>query len=667
MKRRSACLFALMGLLAVWLMLGSPAQAAVPPPPVVTTPAAATFTVHVSDQPIHFAGTVAGPVSNVDQIHVDRFDPPNDPPELCNFVLMGVTNWSCTSAVTYPVGDYNLRVVWLANDPSYLDMSSTSLTLHIVPNVVPPPPPPPVTTPPPPPPPVVHHHRTPVVVPITHAPTFAATTVPTPTPTPTPQPAALPAPIQILPGLPATPLVAAAPLKAWNPFDHPRQVLGLGVAAFTMLTLVGPTGLAMSSMAGIGLAVAAGAAGAAAASAGGKGSVSSAKVKSHKFAAEGAGPGDLSWSWRLPGWQRADAVSFGIPVWLASRSPLTARVMADGSYLRAIFGMAWAALMLVGGGLGLAAAHQTRGVPIAPSLGLTAALLVIAIFDAAAGGAGVIGFLVGMAIWPSNELSVATSIRSFLGLAALWFAIPLIAAAARPFRRSVLAGSPYAWDRLADTVIATLIAGWAVQKTIGGLPGLSGLDLPIGHEGDKLALIAMAAVVIRVLVEELAAQRYPLRLLAVQQPKLPFAGNRQRWFATGVRTVLFVFLVIAFIGNSWQLWVGALLFVIPQALSIYEQKFPNSERLHGMLPGGILKILLMLIVGTLFARLVFSILTSPESMLRNGFILMTIPGLILSGLGLYGRDGPDPAWTWPRQFAGVVVLGAILCLVLTGW
>jgi hypothetical protein len=198
------------------------------------------------------------------------------------------------------------------------------------------------------------------------------------------------------------------------------------------------------------------------------------------------------------------------------------------------------------------------------------------------------------------------------------------------------------------------------------MPGLSGLDLPIAHHADRIAVVAMIALVVRVLIEEIAAWRYPLRLSAVEA-RLPYAGTTQRLFATGLRTGLFVFVSVAFIGSCWQLWVGAALFLVPQVLSIHERSFPSSDWLHAMLPRGIVKVLVMLLVGSLFARLVFSILTDPDSMLRNGFVLLTIPGLVLSLLGLFGHDGPDPAWTWPRQAVGAMVLTAAVTLVLTGF
>ena len=261
-------------------------------------------------------------------------------------------------------------------------------------------------------------------------------------------------------------------------------MLGIGIATFTMLTFIGPAGLALSSIAGMAPAALAAGAGAAAATSESdekkKGSVKAAKVKSAKFSAAGSGTGDQSPTWRTPGWEKTDARGWpSRSGWRPVRR--TARILADGGYLRAMFGSAWALGVFGGLGLGLLAAHDTGGMPIPPGLTLTAILLALAIFDATWGAAGVVGFGIGMMIWRSSELGFAPSVRSFLGLAALWFAIPLIAAASRPFRRSIGEGRKYAWDRIADAVIATLIAGWAVQKTVSGLPGLSGLDLPIAE------------------------------------------------------------------------------------------------------------------------------------------------------------------------------------------
>ena len=357
-----------------------------------------------------------------------------------------------------------------------------------------------------------------------------------------------------------------------------------------------------------------------------------------------------------------------MPIWLATRSPLTARILIDGAYFRAMFGSTWVLGILGGLGLGIAAAHDTGGTPIPPSLVLTSALLVLAIFDATWGAAGVIGFGIGMLIWRSGELGLAPSVRSFLGLAALWFAIPLIASAARPFRRSILADRKYAWDRFGDAVIATLIAGWATQKTIGGLPGLSGLDLPIAEDANRLAFIAMAAVIVRVLVEEFAAWRYPLRLGAVATGKLPFAGYRSAAVRDRAAHVLVRVprhrlhrqLLAALGGHrpvrrapgalDLRAFVPELRAAQPDPAVRDRQGARDAAHRHASSAGSCSRSS-----------------TIPTRMLRNGFILMSLPGLALSLIGLFGHDGPDPKWTWPRQMLGGVIVLVTVGLVLTGW
>ncbi|WP_164512417.1 hypothetical protein [Nocardioides baekrokdamisoli] len=678
MMRRAARLLGLALLAGCWVAFAvAPAYAGAPPAPVVTTPSGSTVTVLVGAQPIHFAGTVTGPiVAGTDRVFVVHNDGSLDPPQICNIVLSS-TDWACDSSATFVVGTYQIDVSWFANDPSFSGTpQKTTLTVHVLPYSTPTPTPTPTPThthsaspspapthaPPPP------THSVPAPLPV---PTTSATPTPTHTPSPTPTPTVTPAAPTVTP---APPIPVGYP--RWLPTDHPKTVLGIGVAVFTVLALIGPAGLALSAGASAGSAAltmtgavvgGAAVAGSATSHRRGKGSVASASTKSAAFSGAGAGIGDQSRTWRWPGWHAIDALSLVVPRWLAPRSPLTARVLADGSYLRAIFGSAWLLGCPAGLVLGIVAGRHNDGLPIPPSVTITAVLLVLAIIDAGWGAAGLVGFVLAMLVAPSHLVGFAPQVRSFLGLAALWFAIPLIAAAARPFRRVVGDGRRYTWDRWADTVIAALFAGWAVQKVVRGLPGLSGLDLPIGRHSSELALLAMATVVVRVALEEWAAHAYPLRLAVVSIGKLPSPGAGQKYFATLVRTVLFVFLAVAFIGNCWQLWVGAALFLLPQVLGIHEKSFPNSERLHRLLPVGVLKTLVMLLIGTFFVRWVFSWLHDPSRMLRDGFVLLALPGLALSLIGLFGHDGPDQRWTWRRQLLGVLIVAVTAGLVLTGW
>jgi hypothetical protein len=123
-----------------------------------------------------------------------------------------------------------------------------------------------------------------------------------------------------------------------------------------------------------------------------------------------------------------------------------------------------------------------------------------------------------------------------------------------------------------------------------------------------------------------------------------------------MRTAIFVFVAIAFVGPVWQLWVGAVLFVVPQVLSIYEDKFPNRPIIFRALPRGILKLVVMLFVAKWFGSLVIGLITDRHQVVADAFVLLALPGLALSLVGLFGHDGFERPLTWWHRAAGAVIL-----------
>jgi hypothetical protein len=220
------------------------------------------------------------------------------------------------------------------------------------------------------------------------------------------------------------------------------------------------------------------------------------------------------------------------------------------------------------------------------------------------------------------------------------------------------------WDRGADFVIASLIAAWAVQKMVKGLPGLSGFNLPIVSRADVIALSVLAAMILRMAVESVAANLYPRRLSTVQPERLPYSPPVQRLAAIALRAAIFLFVAVAFIGVRWQLFVGTALFVIPQLLGIFEHHFPNFDRLHRGLPKGIVKTVLVLAVGVVFGAVVFHRHRPPADLIADAFVLLSLPGFALSLLDLVGRDGPGREMHWSARFAGVAVLATGIFLAL---
>ena len=192
--------------------------------------------------------------------------------------------------------------------------------------------------------------------------------------------------------------------------------------------------------------------------------------------------GDLSRTWGWPGTRATDRLSTALPVRLAARSPLIARVAADGTYLRAMLGSASLLVLVAGATPGVLAIQDTGGDALPSAATLTIAIAVLGVLDAAAGLVRRADLLGGVLLL--GGLDSDADVRTLLGLSAMWFVVPVLAGAARPLRRPPTRGLAESWDRAADFVIASLIGAWAVKSIIEGLPGLAGLQLPIAGYAD---------------------------------------------------------------------------------------------------------------------------------------------------------------------------------------
>jgi hypothetical protein len=105
--------------------------------------------------------------------------------------------------------------------------------------------------------------------------------------------------------------------------------------------------------------------------------------------------------------------------------------------------------------------------------------------------------------------------------------------------------------------------------------------------------------------------------------------------------------------------------VIPQVLAVYEEWFPNSPGLFRALPKGLVELVLMLFVGTATTALLISTMNEDaETFIANAFVLLALPGFLLSLLQLFGRDGDEPEIGWGKRIAGVGLLALGILLVL---
>jgi hypothetical protein len=103
--------------------------------------------------------------------------------------------------------------------------------------------------------------------------------------------------------------------------------------------------------------------------------------------------------------------------------------------------------------------------------------------------------------------------------------------------------------------------------------------------------------------------------------------------------------------------------VVPQLLCIFENRFRNIASLYRVLPRGLLKLVLMLFVARVFGGLVLSAIHNNRDAIADAFVMLAIPGVVLSLLDLFGREGDQPPMGWWHRVAGCVILAAGLLLV----
>jgi len=369
------------------------------------------------------------------------------------------------------------------------------------------------------------------------------------------------------------------------------------------------------------------------------------------------GKGDLSESWdnRL-----TDSTDFAF-VSLAHRfnrfSPLLTRTIQDGNTVRAMIG-SWAALLMpIGLILGIIAVINTGGESLPPVWTIVALIMAVAIFDAFAGFiAGLIFFLAALV---TGNITNRPELLTTIGVMVLFFAPALLASAFRPFRRLVRSQDDM-WERITDYALGTLLTYWVITKMVAAINGLARLDLPITEYGTELALMAAGLLLIRVALEDVAVEHYPMRLRALHvEIKKPSQNQKIRSLVFKI----FVFFIMAapFVGSTLNLVLGTILFAIPQITSLSLEDSLPKKKLY--LPKGTLKTVVMVFVMALAANLIEGAFSSPEAFLKWSFVVMALPGFILHYLDAI-TDTPEKDWKITANGRKIYRIGGVVIFVL---
>jgi hypothetical protein len=226
------------------------------------------------------------------------------------------------------------------------------------------------------------------------------------------------------------------------------------------------------------------------------------------------------------------------------------------------------------------------------------------------------------------------------------------------------------WERGTDYLLASILTGWVIQQIVLGLPGLSGLQLPIADHARTIAVVAVGLVILRFVLEDFALKLFPLRLTSLD-PEYRERTIFQQILTTVFKVAIFGFVSGKFLGASVQLFIGIALFAIPLFMGIYEDKFPKSAAVKKWMPTGIIEMLFMTLTGVFLASLVQDRYPNGQKFILISFVILSMPGLILKLLALFGKDGPED-WKITHigkiayRVLGVVALALLIYIILSG-
>ena len=373
------------------------------------------------------------------------------------------------------------------------------------------------------------------------------------------------------------------------------------------------------------------------------------------------GKGDLSNTWRSPGSTTSDALFAGLVTRISRHLPLFARTLADGTYLRAMFGSLAPLTIIPAAFLGVMAVIDTSGQALPPALWIVMGIIALANLDAFAGFVAGLIFTLGVAI--SGNLSSRDEILTVAGLYIIFYAPALLASAIRPLRR-LASDRDDTWERATDYALALLLTGWTMSKLIGGLNALAGIQLLITFHANQIAWWTAVFVLVRLVLEDFATYNYPKRIDAVSG-EFKSQDTIHKVISLELKIFIFIQLAMPFIGFNLKLFLGTLIMAAPTIIGLtVGKKFPKTSILYRIMPSGAFKIVAMVFIGTFAATFIQGLFANPRTFLEWSFVALAIPGLILS---ILGKMVKEPESDWKKSPIGNTayrILGVLVFLLL---
>lgn len=398
------------------------------------------------------------------------------------------------------------------------------------------------------------------------------------------------------------------------------------------------------------------------------GDIASTGANKLSFFKRTSGLGDNSRLWKLSHAPKLENRFLSLIEGTSSFSPVAARIFQDGSYLRAMFSGISLIPIFAGIITSIFILTDTKFQAIPPSTSLLLLALGLSTIDALAGLT--ISGIVLIATLLSKNVDSLDEAMTLIGIAGLILTPALIASSIRPLRRLITDFSSR-WERLTDYFLAILIGGWSVEKLVGALNGLAGIQFPIADQARSIGATVSIFLFIRLLLEDIATHFFPERLSA-QEANVLSPRAAQPLFSLLIKTSLFFLVAYQFLGLNKQLLLGTAIFVLPQLLNMILKNFQIKKFsfISFLLPKGAPKLVIMVFIGAFFANWMKSLFADPELFITWSFVLLAIPGLLLSLLGVISgspkKDWKDGKLGTAIYRVGGLMIGFLIVLMYQG-
>jgi hypothetical protein len=371
--------------------------------------------------------------------------------------------------------------------------------------------------------------------------------------------------------------------------------------------------------------------------------------------------GDLSATWKHPRTEYVDALFKNWSERSSLKSPLLARKIADGSYLRAMFGSFAVSVYPLMATAGLISSATVSFQAIPPFWLLLSIVIFISTFDSFSGLTSAAFFI--LPIMFSGHISNRSELLTTIGICMLMMAPALIASATRPLRRLITRES--FWERISDYALTTLLTGWTIKNAVSALNTLGHTQFATTYYASVIGIVASFAVALRMCLEDIAVHYYPLRL-RINTPKRYKQLRNYKILSRVFKIYIFLTITGQFIGWNFKLVIGTIIFFLPEVISTYGKRVNKKfTLLHWLQPRGVSKIVVMVFVGAGFTYIIQGLFKSPRIFLSWSFALMTIPGFIFQLIKIYSKT---PETDWKNSQVGRMIFrisGFLIFILIT--